>query len=143
MKRNRLATLALGLVPLLAGCGSLGTLYTYRSRGLLYTHTVRPLTRHREPVAVAPAGTATGNMKQIQFRQITIVWDDNAIGEIAKKGGIGTIHYADLETHMYLFNLWTRHTVIVYGAPAEPQTGSPADSQASPPDAVPKSGGSP
>jgi hypothetical protein len=143
VKRNRLAALALGLVLLLSGCGSLGTLYTYRSRGLLYTHTVRPLTRHREPVAVAPAGTATGNMKQIQFRQITIVWDDNAIGEIAKRGGIGTIHYADLETHMYLFNLWTRHTVIVYGTAASPPAESPTDSPALPPDAGAQPGGTP
>ena len=143
MKRNLPAALALALVPLLSGCGSLGTLYTYRSRGLLYTHTVRPLTRHREPVAVAQAGTATGNMKQIQFRQITIVWDDNAIGEIAKKGGIGTIHYADLETRMYLFNLWTRHTVIVYGTPAEPQPETTAESPAAPGDGGAQSGVSP
>jgi len=96
--RNRLAALALAPVLLLSGCGSLGTLYTYRSFGLLYTHTVRPLTRHREAVDVAPKAAASGNMKQIQVRYFSILWDDNAIGEIAKKGGIGTIHYADLET---------------------------------------------
>ena len=139
MNRNRLAALALAEVLLLSGCGSLGTLYTYRSRGLLYTHTVRPLTRHRDPMVVAPAGTASGNMKQIQFRQITIVWDDNAIGEIAKRGGIGTIHYADLETHSYLFNLWTRHTVIVYGTAADPPAALPTPG----PDAEPQSGGTP
>jgi hypothetical protein len=88
---------------------------------------------------VAPAGTASGNMKQIQFRQITILWDDNAIGEIAKRGGIGTIHYADLETHSYLFNLWTRHTVIVYGTAAN----LPVESPTSGSDAEPQSGGTP
>ena len=139
MNGNRLAALALGLVLLLSGCGSLGTLYTYRSRGLLYTHTVRPLTRHRDPMDVAPAGAASGNMKQIQFRQITIVWDDNAIGEIARRGGIGTIHYADLETYSYLFNLWTRHRLIVYGTAANP----PAESPPSGPDAGLQSLGTP
>ena len=125
MTRNRLAALALAPVLLLSGCGSLGTLYTYRSFGLLYTHTVRPLTRHREAVDVAPTASASGNMKQIQVRYFSILWDDNAIGEIAKKGGIGTIHYADLETRSYILSLWTRHTVHVYGTAAIPPAASP------------------
>jgi hypothetical protein len=125
VKRNSLAALALAPVLLLSGCGSLGPLYTYRSPGLLYTHTVRPLTRHRDAVDVAPAGAASKNMKQIQFSYASILWDDNAIGEIAKKGGIETIHYADLETRSYILGLWTRHTVHVYGTAANPPTVSP------------------
>lgn len=139
MKRTRHGALALATVLILSGCGSLGTLYTYRSRGLLYTHTVRPLTRHRDPVDVAATGAAGGNMKQFQFRQISIVWDDNAIGEIAKRGGIETVHYADLETRSYLFNLWTRHTVIVHGTAANPPAASPATG----PGPGPQSGGVP
>ncbi len=125
MKRKRLAALALAPVLLLSGCGSLGTLYTYRSFGLLYTHTVRPLSRHRGAVDVAPTGAASGNMKQIQFQYVSILWDDNAIGEIAKRGGIETIHYADLETRSYILGLWTRHTVHVYGTAANPPAASP------------------
>jgi len=125
LKKNRLAALALAPVLLLSGCGSLGTLYTYRTFGLLYTHTVRPLTRHRDPVDAASASAASGNMKQIQFQYVTIIWDDNAIGEIAKKGGIETIHYADLETRSYLLGLWTRNTVHVYGTAANPPAEPP------------------
>lgn len=125
MKRKRLAALALASILLLSGCGSLGTVYAYRSFGLLYTHTVRPLSRHRDPVSVAPMGAASGNMKQIQLQYVSIQWDDNAIGEIAKKGGIETIHYADLETRSYLLGLWTRHTVRVHGSAANPPAASP------------------
>lgn len=125
MIRNRLAALALASVLLLSGCGSLGTIYTYRSFGLLYTHTVRPLSRHREAVDVAPTAAAIGNMKQIQFQYVSILWDDNAIGEIAKRGGIETIHYADLETRSYILGLWTRHTVHVYGTATNPPAVSP------------------
>ena len=124
MRRSRLAALFLAPALLLEGCGSLGTLYTYRSYGLLYTHTVRPLTRHREPLDVAPTGAASDNIKQIHFQYVTIVWDDNAIGEIAKKGGIATIHYADLETRSYLLGFWARHTVHVYGTAARPPSES-------------------
>jgi hypothetical protein len=120
VKRKRLAALALAPVLLLSGCGSLGTLYTYRSFGLLYTHTVRPLSRHRGPVDVAQTGAASGNMKQIQFQYVSILWDD-----IAKKGGIETIHYADLETRSYILGLWTRHTVHVYGTAENPPAASP------------------
>ncbi len=59
-------------------------------------------------------------MKQIQFQYVSILWDDNAIGEIAKRGGIETIHYADLETRSYILGFWTRHTVHVYGTAANP-----------------------
>lgn len=125
MLGKRLAALAFAPVLLLSGCGSLGTLYTYRSFGLLYTHTVRPLSRHRGAVDVAPTGAASGNMKQFQFQYVSILWDDNAIGEIAKKGGIETIHYADLETRSYILGLWTRHTVHVHGTAANPPAASP------------------
>jgi len=125
VNRKRLAALALAPVLLLSGCGSLGTLYTFRSFGLLYTHTVRPLSRHRDAVDVAPSGAASGNTKQIQVQYVSILWDDNAIGEIAKRGGIETIHYADLETRSYILGLWTRHTVHVYGTAANPAAASP------------------
>ncbi|MBP2674064.1 MAG: hypothetical protein H6Q84_904 [Deltaproteobacteria bacterium] len=122
---KRLAALVLAPVLLLSGCGSLGPVYTYRSFGLLYTHTVRPLTRHRDTVTVVPTGAASGNMKQIHFQYVSIEWDDNAIGEIAKKGGIETIHFADLETRSYVLNIWTRHTVHVYGTAAKPPAAPP------------------
>ena len=74
---------------------------------------------------VGKEGAGRGNMKQIEFQYVSIMWDDNAIGEIAKRGGIETIHYADLETRRYILGLWTRHTVHVYGTAANPPAASP------------------
>jgi len=42
-----------------------------------------------------------------------------------QKGGIETIHYADLETRSYILGLWTRHTVHVHGTAANPPAASP------------------
>ncbi len=117
----------MGPVLLLAGCGSLGTVYSFRGVGLLYTHTVHPLSRHREPATVVRTAAASGNMKEIEFRYVSVQWDDKAIGEIARKGGIETIHYADLETKSYLLGIWKRHTVRVYGTAAEPVVALPPD----------------
>lgn len=130
MKRSRLAVLALAPVLLLSGCGSLGSSYSFRGIGLLYTHTVHPLSLHRDPVAVVPTGAASGDMKEIQFRYVSILWNDKAIGEIAKKGGIDTIHYADLETRSYVLGIWKRHTVRVYGTASKPPEPTPADAGA-------------
>lgn len=103
----------------------MGSTYTFRGIGLLYTHTVHPLSRHRDPLAVVRTGAASGNMKEIEFQYVSILWDDKAIGDIAKKGGIETIHFADLETRSYLMGIWKRHTVHVYGTAVKPP--GPAD----------------
>ncbi len=100
---------------LLSGCGTLGNLYVFRGYGFLYTHTVEPLTSHREPVQAAYTGKALGDRKEIQIQYVGAVWDYNAIGAVAKKAGIKTIHYADLETREILFGLWSRQIVHIYG----------------------------
>ena len=109
MKKNLSLIILLSFVVFMPACSTLpGT-------GLLYTHTVQPLTHHRLPVDVAQNGNAQGDRKEIQFQYMTVVWDYNAIGEIAKKGGIKTIHYADLETRSVFFGIWGRYIVHVYG----------------------------
>lgn len=125
MKKRRLFALAMAPILLIAGCGSLGTVYSFRGAGLLYTHTVHPLSRHKEPVTVVGTAAASGEMKEIEFRYVSILWDDRAIGEIARKGGIETIHFADLETRSYVLGIWKRHTVRVYGTAAEPVVSPP------------------
>jgi len=125
LHRRRLFALAVWPVLLLSGCGSLGTVYSFRGVGLLYTHTVHPLSRHREPATVVRTAAASGNMKEIEFRYVSIQWDDKAIGEIARKGGIETIHFADLETRSYVLGIWKRHTVRVYGTAAVPVAAPP------------------
>ena len=109
MKNIVLLMSVLALLSFIPACSTLpGT-------GLLYTHPVQPLTRHRWPVDVTQNDSAQGDRKEIQFQYVTVVWDYNAIGEIAKKGGIKTIHYADLETRSVFFGIWGRSIVHIYG----------------------------
>ena len=81
--------------------------------GLIYTHTVRPLDiNHTRTQAVQKS--QRGDVKHIQY-YVSVTWDSNAIGDIAKKNGIETIHYADLEKISVLGGLWRQFIVHVYG----------------------------
>ncbi len=108
MKTFRLATVAATLALLLAGCAT----------GIIYTHTVRPLTldMHRTPITQTEK---EGSIKLIKFPPLVysiglVAWDSAAIGDVAKKHGLQEIYYADLETFSIL-NVWNEYTVHVYG----------------------------
>jgi hypothetical protein len=45
---------------------------------------------------------------------IDVMWSSNAIGDIAKKNGIETIYFADLEVRRILY-IWNQYTVHIYG----------------------------
>ena len=104
MKRiNRMA-----LVPalLLTGCVF---------QGGLYSHTVVPLTFNRNSTEVARSQSqATGDIQQIQF-YVAVIVGENGIGDVAKKHGIETVYYADIETRSVLFGLWREDIIHVYG----------------------------
>jgi len=50
----------------------------------------------------------------IQFGYSGVAGDSNAIGDIARKNGINTLYYADLET-LSVLTIWRQYTVHVYG----------------------------
>ena len=54
-----------------------------------------------------------GDIKHISY-YVDVMWDSNAIGDIAKKHGIETIYYADIET-LSVLTIWNQYTVHVYG----------------------------
>lgn len=95
-----LAGLALGL------CGCAGPF------GLVYTHTVEPLTTdfHQTP---ASNDQAAGDTKQIDY-YVRVLWSGNGIGEIAKRYGFDAVYYADLET-LRVLGIWTQEWAHVYG----------------------------
>ena len=104
------------LAVLLSGCGSIGNLYTYKGNGVLYTHRVEPLTHHYNPIQVAQADqNSSGDTTELQFRYVSVLWGENAIGEVAKKAGFQTIYYADIERRSILFGIWSRNIVRIYG----------------------------
>jgi hypothetical protein len=81
--------------------------------GILYTHTVEPLTTNFDRT---PTGTAQadGDVKQLRVYNIEVRWDSNAIGEIAKQAGLQEVYYADLET-LSILGIWTQKFAHVYG----------------------------
>ncbi len=111
-----LRLVSLILAVLLSGCGSVGNLYTFKGNGVLYTHRVDPLTHHYTPIQVSQADeNSSGHETELQFRYVTVLWGENAIGEVARKAGFQTIHYADIERRSILFGIWSRNTVRIYG----------------------------
>ena len=111
------------LVSIISGCGSIGTFYTFDGAGILYTHTVQPLTLHRGPIDVIESSNARGEGNQIDTPYASVGWTSNAIGAIAKKAGMKTIHYADMEMWSVL-GIWSQRIVHVYGTVEKSQQSS-------------------
>lgn len=106
MKRINRMALVPALTLLLTGCVF---------QGGLYSHTVVPLTFNRNSTEVARSQSqATGDIQQIQF-YVAVIVGENGIGDVAKKHGIETVYYADIETRSVLFGLWREDIIHVYG----------------------------
>ncbi len=98
---HRLPPLLL-LLLLLSGC-------TY---GLIYTHTVEPLDLDAGRTSTATR-TAEGDLRQLQF-YVSVSWNSNALGDIARAHGMEKLYFADLEV-LSVLGVWRRYTVHAYG----------------------------
>ncbi len=105
MKIRIFAPAALALAVLLAGC----------SAGIIYTHTMQPLTLDMHKTRVVPTG-GEADIKHLVllYPALSAAWDDAAIGDIAKKNGIQELYFADLET-LRVLGIWNQYWVHVYG----------------------------
>lgn len=103
MTRGLLA-FVLCLATVAAGCA--GPL------GLVYTHTIQPLTTNFHDTPALKDG-AQGDVREIQY-YVRVSWSTNGIGAIAKENGFDEVHYADLET-LRVLGIWTQQWVHVYG----------------------------
>ncbi|HWR72053.1 MAG TPA: TRL domain-containing protein [Nitrospirota bacterium] len=84
------------------------------AQGILYSHTVQPLTMnfHSTP---SVQSNRQGNATHLVIPDVgDLGYGTNGIGEIAKKNGIRTIYYADIETFRIL-TIWGWEKVHVYG----------------------------
>ncbi len=103
MKRSCFYLFIIAGILVLAGC---------TPRGLLYTHIRTPLDINMSQTP-ADGKNVHGDLKHFPF-YVDVMWDSNAIGDIAKQNGIETVYYADLETLRILI-FWNQYTVHVYG----------------------------
>jgi len=80
--------------------------------GCLYSNTTKPLMTDFESTD-AGGKVSSGDVKKVSF-YVSVEWDENGIGEIAKANGINEIYYADIEERR-IFTYWKRRKVHVYG----------------------------
>ncbi len=100
----------LALFLLVAGCAN-GVLF---NNGL-YSHTVEPLTFNREPTEVLIDNKqGVGDIKHVQYI-VSIQIGTNGIGDVAKKSGIETVYYADIEKRSFVFGIWQQQIIHLYG----------------------------
>ena len=105
MKNGSFLSAALALVVVLSGC----------SAGIIYTHTMQPLTLDMHSTRAVPT-SGQGDIKHLVllYPALSFAWDDAAIGDIAKKNGIQELYFADLET-LRILGIWNRYWLHVYG----------------------------
>jgi len=81
----------------------------------LYSHIKTPITFNKRPTELSDSTkTGHGDIEHIQY-QVSIQVGTNGIGDIAKKHGMETVYYADLERQTFLFGLWQREFIHIYG----------------------------
>jgi hypothetical protein len=83
-------------------------------RGMIYTNVTQPLTTHFDETPVVRDGFENGDVKQLRYSYAHLLWDDNAIGALAKRAGFAEVYYADLQT-VSILGIWTQYRVRVYG----------------------------
>jgi hypothetical protein len=104
MRRLIIITAVLASAMLFSGCGI----------GLIYTHTVEPLNPNMHRTEMTPT-SGQGAIKQIALYNISVTWDDDSIGSIARENGLKELYYADREILSVWFGVWKQETIHVYG----------------------------
>ena len=106
-----LTSIAVLVALLSSGCGII-------SRGVIYTDTVQPLCKDVRGTTLGST-ESRGSSKRIEIPttrvDIGAEWDSRAIGDIAQKHGMKTLYGCDSRRQSFLFGLWRRDEVIVYG----------------------------
>ncbi len=110
MKTTCGKSIVFALFLLLSGCAN-GVLF---NNGL-YTHVIQPLTFNREPTEMlAENKLGRGDIKHLQYT-VSVLVGTTGIGEVAKKYGMETVYYADIEKRSYLFGIWQQEIIHLYG----------------------------
>jgi hypothetical protein len=86
---------------------------------ILYSDTVSPLCLDARGTSLGTLD-ARGDTKRISIPStnvdFTAEWSSRAIGDVARKQGIDTVHGCDMHRISVLLGIWSQQEVIVYGA---------------------------
>ncbi len=103
MRTSRwLAILCLTAVTALSGCSGV----------LIYRETVEPLTLNLNQTPVVQ-DSGVGDVKHLHY-YVDVLWDSNALEDIALEAGFKKIYYADIRT-VQVFTYWRQQYVHLYG----------------------------
>ncbi|MHC5064605.1 MAG: TRL domain-containing protein [Planctomycetota bacterium] len=86
--------------------------FAFTSCGLIYTNITEPLDVNLNNTPVFDR-KAEGNTKEVRY-YVSIEWDSNGIGDIAKQNGLTEVHYADIST-LSVLGVWRQRFVRIYG----------------------------
>lgn len=78
----------------------------------IYANTIRPLDLNMNKTPVS-SKQGKGTTKHLEY-QVSIEWDSNAVGEIAKEKGFKKVYFADIES-LCVLGIWQQNTVHIYG----------------------------
>jgi hypothetical protein len=103
----------MGTFARIAAVLALVLVFTGCTVGILYQHTVAPLTinHHTTPVAQTEG---KNDIKHIQLPYVGVMWGDTALGDIAREKGLQELYFADLE-YLSVLTIWRQYTVHLYG----------------------------
>lgn len=92
----------------LGGCGHISP------RGLIYTHTRKPLDVNLTETPSA-LNHAKANIRHLQYQfYVDLRWGSNSVGDIARQNGFETVYFADMEK-LSILGIWKQYTVHIYG----------------------------
>lgn len=117
MKLTGCACLAALIAFVSTGCGAVVKNGHAVLVGAVYTRVKFPLTTDLNHT---PAAVDTGGGKIVRIKEpfsgygIYAEFNSNAIGEIAKRHGLKTVYYADIE-RLSILGIWRHEVVIVCG----------------------------
>jgi hypothetical protein len=96
-------------------------------RGFVYTDVTLPLVTNMNVTKVGEPGGESKNMGfNIPFSRVPVSasWHTQALGEAAKRNGISTIYFADVERLSILGGIWQSATLHIVGEKAGGEVGS-------------------
>ena len=108
------------LLPALAACGLVANATDYSLRGMIVKKVRRPLTMnlHETPAPLPEAPPTNGRIIKIKepfsSAGVYVELNSTAIGDVAKRHGITTLYFADIEVFSVL-GIWTTTTLYLYG----------------------------
>ncbi|MEW5733368.1 MAG: TRL domain-containing protein [Thermodesulfobacteriota bacterium] len=112
--------LCLLLLAAVSACALVPDASDYTLRGMIVKKVRRPLTVHLNNTPAPGPDAPLGKGKIIKIKEpfssvrVYVELNSTAIGDVARKNGMTTVYFADIETFSIL-GIWNTTTIYIYG----------------------------